>query len=190
MSWVLVCDTCAHGREIKTIGVMRPAPVPCAVCGVVLPAMQNGLSGGNPVRPEEVEEMRRLRPRPGQWLYSSCAGSDFGQILRVGLDANGQPVLDVRICDLNDLLHCENTDDEALWPWNPLTVARLEGAASVVLVDLLYKVHDAGTHLSVQCATPEGGCFRCSQCFMLFDDCADVLSPRRRSSRGPDDPPA
>ena len=46
VSWVLVCDTCAHGREIKTIGVMRPAPVPCAVCGVVLPAMQNGLSGG------------------------------------------------------------------------------------------------------------------------------------------------
>ena len=81
MSWVLVCDTCAHGREIKTIGVMRPAPVPCAVCGVVLPAMQNGLSGGNPVRPEEVEEMRRLRPGtdhcncqpPEYWLEKFAA---------------------------------------------------------------------------------------------------------------------
>ena len=172
--WQLVCKACTGRHEVRTIGVILSAPQRCAVCGTELPAMANGLSGGNPFWPEQVEEMRRLRPRPGQWLFSSCQGEDFGQILRVGLDANGQDILDVRLRDLNDILHCEDTDDDTMWPWNPLTMAKLEGAASVVLVVLLYTVHDAGTFVSVRCATPEGGCFRCSQSFMLFDEAFEV----------------
>jgi hypothetical protein len=58
MTWLLVCDACAEGEEIKTIGVMRKPPYACDVCGVALPLFENGYVNGNPAFPQQVEEIK------------------------------------------------------------------------------------------------------------------------------------
>lgn len=88
MTWELCCNEClkrereitGRSREIKTIGIMRRWPHPCAVCGHCLPAMVHAAGGyyeggvrvghyaeGSPVTEIDVKEIRdaMLRvPRP------------------------------------------------------------------------------------------------------------------------------
>jgi hypothetical protein len=58
MRWTLVCDGCARGEEIKTIGILRRAPTACGVCKEPLPLMSNGLSSGNPVGDDQLERLK------------------------------------------------------------------------------------------------------------------------------------
>jgi hypothetical protein len=67
LGWELICDGCANGMEIKTIGIMQRPPASCAACGKELSTTANGFADGKPVRPEQVSEARdRVRNERGR----------------------------------------------------------------------------------------------------------------------------
>jgi len=116
--------------------------------------------------------MTSVIPRVGQWLYSTCAAENYGQITRVGADANGAPVLDVRIADLEALNQYERRADG--WA-NPLTRLVVPAGTEVMLVDVQYRMQAGpdpdGSHLgTLEINGPVGGCYRCTRYFWLRDE--------------------
>lgn len=55
--WALICDACAKGHEIKTIGVLKKPPYDCYVCKGPLPMTADGYVAGNPWLIEDFDEV-------------------------------------------------------------------------------------------------------------------------------------
>ena len=107
-------------------------------------------------------------PKPGQFLRSSCAGEDIYEIVGAGKDENGFPTIDVRVLDVNDLLHFEHNDDgEPGGPkfFAPLTRAELPGV-SLILRGMQWHPGVVGGDVAIVVNAPKGGCFRC--CYLLW----------------------
>ncbi len=106
-----------------------------------------------------------MTPREGQYLYSTCNAADYGQIMRVGKDANGIDVIDILIRDPDDLIvQCE--EDPDFPEFHGLTSIRLSDGATITLVDVQWRVMGD----IIVCRTPGDGCFRCIECFWLHDE--------------------
>ncbi len=113
------------------------------------------------------EEARPKAPKPGHWLYASCSALDYGQILRVGKDANGMDIVDIRVLDASDLTWtplADNDKDSSEFGANPLIYAELPPGVHVILRDVQYRMSAAG---SIECDTPGNHCFRCTKFFIL-----------------------
>lgn len=52
-------------------------------------------------------------PKPGQYLHASCSDEDVYEIIGSGEDDNGAPTLDVRVIDLNEILHFRVARDDS-----------------------------------------------------------------------------
>lgn len=103
-------------------------------------------------------------PRAGQYLFSSCAGDDYGQITKVGEDGNGAPTIDIELYNITDALWIDEEDPD--FPF-PLTTVALMPEADVYLLNVQYKMLDDKT---IHCHTPGNGCFRCTKLFTLNDE--------------------
>jgi len=109
-------------------------------------------------------------PEAGDYLYASCAGCNYGQILRVGNDANGIPTIDIEIYCPNDLIWFEDSEFQ-----NPLTHLVLPNGTKVILRDVQWKPaggyegwDEAKTWVTlISCFTPGNGCYRCTKLFSL-----------------------
>jgi hypothetical protein len=128
-----------------------------------------------------------VAPKVGQYLYASCSATDYGRILAVGQDENGQNVLDILVYDMSDLLECP---PNAGWdrhhrdtpisliefplPW----LVKLEvPAGDVILRRVPWRPAEVphpqafmGEEPRIVCATPGNGCFRCTKLFFLNDE--------------------
>ena len=109
-------------------------------------------------------------PKVGQWLYSSCSASSYGEILNVGNDGNGSNVIDIRVCDIDDFAYIEyemdDSSDSNFIVNPPLTTAELPKGVNVILRNVQYKLM---TDEYIECNTPGNGCFRCTKLFRLTD---------------------
>jgi|ERR1700747_814389 len=114
-----------------------------------------------------------MKPKRGQWLFSSCAGEDYGQITHVGKDDNDTDIIDIRIRDPQELCHVQfNDKPSGEWPDPPLTRFELPPGASIVLRDVQYKMlpdQDGYGNQYIVCNTPVVGCYRCASLFALHD---------------------
>lgn len=112
-------------------------------------------------------------PEVDDYLYASCAGEDYGQILRVGKDPNGVPIIDIELYNPQDLIWFKDSDFQ-----NPLTEIELPPDTKVILRDLQWK--PAGGYESwdeekswitlISCFTPGNGCYRCTKLFSLHKE--------------------
>jgi hypothetical protein len=112
-------------------------------------------------------------PKVGQWLFASCSAEDYGQILALGTDANGADVMDIRICNPQDLLRFEHSPDEHNGWVAPLTLLDLPEGTPVILRAVQWE--RSGD--CVVCNTPSNGCFRCTKLFWLRDAPTTGLPP-------------
>jgi hypothetical protein len=111
----------------------------------------------------------------GKFLYSTCAGRTFGKIDSQYKDENNCDVIDVIINDINDILHFRSRSDGESEFDAHLTQADINcdsGNPTVVLKRVGYILSKTldGHSLNIKINTPDGGCFRCSQCFLIEDD--------------------
>jgi hypothetical protein len=107
-----------------------------------------------------------ITPKPGQYLWSSCAADDYGKILSVGQDANGVDSMDIELCQLGleDLLSFE----EGLDP-PPLTRLVVQGTA--ILRDVQWKMGaEYEGEWTVILNSPGEGCYRCTKLLWLHDE--------------------
>jgi hypothetical protein len=99
----------------------------------------------------------------GDMLYSTCAGENYGKILGVYRDENGEPVIDIEVFNINDVVHFmsnasgEDVGFETYW-----SHAELPEGVNLILRAVGYKLEDSQVVINI-----EGGCFRCSRCFLL-----------------------
>lgn len=121
------------------------------------------------------------RPRVGQWLYATCSAADYGQVMAVYQDANGQEVIDIRVLDVQDLLQCP---DNAGWDSHhrdareldfelPWLVELLVPPGEVLLKAVPWKPGPRRAEdgrWTIECATPGNGCFWCHKLFWLEDE--------------------
>lgn len=108
-------------------------------------------------------------PKVGQYLYATCAGDNYGKIVAVGQDANGTPIIDIEVFDLNELL---DYDDDVDWPEPVLTQLEVPAGLTFVLRNLQYEMIPVDWEVCsylIRCNTPGNGCFRCTKQFMLND---------------------
>jgi hypothetical protein len=113
-------------------------------------------------------------PRPGHYLHASCSDADVYEIVGSGKDGNGHQTIDVRVIDLNEILHFEHDEDakgdgsDGKWV-APLTDAELPDGVHVVLRGMQWRAAGAGydnvEHIVVN--GPEGGCYRCCYLFSV-----------------------
>lgn len=109
-------------------------------------------------------------PKVGDYLYATCAGEDYGQIIGVGKDANDIPTLDIEVYNPDDML---SYDDEI----NPLTRLELPPNTKVILRDVQWKHlqgweafdEDKSWVTRIECYTPGNNCYRCTKAFSLSD---------------------
>jgi len=116
-----------------------------------------------------TDDQSRL-PEVGDYLYASCPGCDFGQIVGVGKDANDAPTIDIELYEPGDLIWFEDNDFQ-----NPLTRLELPEGTKVILRDVQWK--PAGAYegwdeakswvTTITCFTPGNGCYRCTKLFSL-----------------------
>lgn len=116
-------------------------------------------------------------PRVGQWLYATCSAQNYGQIIGVGADSNGQPTIDIRVEDPNDLIDCPSCDDVFEEPnpdefCNPLTTLEVPADVKLILRKVLWKSRgktlDRDCDL-IECNTPTEGCYRCVKLFRVHE---------------------
>lgn len=119
-------------------------------------------------------------PKVGQWLYSTCSASDYGEVVAVYQDANGQEVIDVRVFDPQDLLQCPDNagrdshhrDRRSLDFELPWLVELVLPPGEVLLKAVPWmpgrRTEDGKS--TIVCATPGNGCYRCHKLFWLEDE--------------------
>jgi hypothetical protein len=102
----------------------------------------------------------------GQYLLATCS-QVFYEILRVDSDANGAPVIDLKVDDINDFIDREEWDE--LTP--NLVYWQVDGP--IIMKDLQYRFraeYSLGADwIVVECNTPCDGCNRCVKSFVLRD---------------------
>lgn len=106
-------------------------------------------------------------PRPGQFLYASCAGENIYEVLKVYHDDNHADVLDVRVLDLNEVVSFGSSGGvEAIkkgeWDANPLTRIDVSPGATVTFRGLLWRPASERYPELIEVAGPPGLCYRCS----------------------------
>ena len=130
-------------------------------------------------------------PKVGDYLYASCSAETYGPVLRVGKDANGEDVLDIRL-PLNDFI-TYRTDGDTQPTWHDkyqtamvkndpslgimadkleelgFDVADLRAliGGTVLFKDLLWKSAEWVTEPAINLCTPKGGCYRCTELFWI-----------------------
>ncbi len=117
----------------------------------------------------EVSEIP-VAPKVGQYLFSSCAGSDYGRIISVGNDANKRQTIDIEIFGPNDLISCEGDNDPDSPQWPVLTTLEVPEGVNLILRNVQWEIKgatDFGT--MIECNTPGNGCYRCTKLFTLQD---------------------
>lgn len=105
-------------------------------------------------------------PIVGQYLYSTCAGEDYGQIIGVGLDDNGTPVIDILLSNVNDIAWTEDEDED--FPNPDLHSVELPKETPVKLKNVQYRM--AAEQNIIICRTPGNGCYRCTKMFWLQNE--------------------
>lgn len=113
-------------------------------------------------------------PKPGQYLHASCSDEDVYEIIGSGEDDNGAPTLDVRVIDLNEILHFRDDNGrkgasaEDRWD-HPLTRAELPEGVHVVLRGVQWRETTRGYEgvVRVNVNAPEGGCYGCCYLFSV-----------------------
>lgn len=113
-------------------------------------------------------------PKPGQFLYASCAGENIYEVLKSYKDDNGAPVLDVRVLDLNEVVSFgdgNGVEDIAKGKWdaNPLTRIELPPGTTVIFRGLLWRAANAEYPKLIEVAGPPGLCYRCSILMSIED---------------------
>jgi len=103
----------------------------------------------------------------GKLLHASCSAEDYGRIVAIGEDDNGQPCIDIQLFHPNDLVDCG--DDEHSGSENPLTRLELSPGATLVLRAVHYKMYEQYPGM-IMCNTPGNGCERCTKLFSLTDE--------------------
>jgi hypothetical protein len=114
------------------------------------------------------------QPKVGHYLHASCSDRDVYEILGSGEDANGVPTIDVRVLDLNEILHFEHDNDakgdgsDEKW-FAPLTHAELPDGVFIILRGMQWRLTDSGYDNveRIVVNAPEGGCYRCSYLFSV-----------------------
>jgi hypothetical protein len=113
---------------------------------------------------------------PGYQVFSSCRAETAGEVLRVGPDANGEPVVDLYVADLNEFMggRWESTSDmmqvRALADYKEGKCCPLPG----VFVDLQWKMSSQDY---IELNTPGDGCHRCTSGFMLIAPGGEYYTP-------------
>lgn len=107
--------------------------------------------------------MKKLKE--GQLLYRGCSCDEFARILRVGVDSNDTPVLDIELVDanLNDIMYFRKVNEEI--PNNASIV--LPKDFKVKIVDVPYTQDEQGIELYV---ASEELCHRCTGRFYPHDE--------------------
>lgn len=110
-------------------------------------------------------------PEPGDYLYASCAGEDYGQILAVGQDSNGAPTLDIEVYQPHDLIDFVDDDLNN----TVLTELELPPNTKVILRHVQWRpaggfegwTEDEPWVTLIVCRTPGNHCYRCTKLFSL-----------------------
>lgn len=111
-------------------------------------------------------------PKSGHYLHASCSDTDVYEIIGSGVDDNGTPTIDVRVIDLNEIIHFEhdnNAKDNDTWV-NPLTRVELQPGTHVILRGMQWRSTDTPGYDDVENIIvngPVGGCFRCCYLFSV-----------------------
>lgn len=107
------------------------------------------------------------KPEVGLYLFSSCAGEDYGQIVGVGKDENQTPTIDIELTCVGDIAWTEEEDSD--FPHPDLQEVDLPKGTKVILRKVQYRMLDPwsdGTQL-INCRRPGNGCYRCTKMFAL-----------------------
>ena len=115
------------------------------------------------------------QPQPGHFLHASCSAEDVYEIIGAGADANGAPTIDVRVIDVNEIIHYEHDNDakgdgsDEKW-FAPLTTAELPAGVHLILRGLQWRQVPAGYDDVVRIVVngPVGGCYRCCYLFGVY----------------------
>lgn len=111
--------------------------------------------------------MKITEPEVGHYLHASCSAEDYGRILAVGADENGAPTIDIEVLHPQDLISCDDDDDDE-FESPTLTTLELPPGTKVILRNLQWrKLGDWDETISIVCNTPGNGCFRCTKLFSL-----------------------
>ena len=120
------------------------------------------------------EKTMGFEPKAGQYLHASCSDADVYKVIGSGLDENGAPTIDVRVLDLNEILHFEHDNDASPGDKDkwvaPLTNAELPEGVHVILRGMQWRSTDAGYDdvERIVVNAPEGGCYRCCYLFSVY----------------------
>lgn len=108
-------------------------------------------------------------PKPGQFLYASCAGENIYEVLKVYHDENHADVLDVRVLNLNEVVSFGSGGgmkalERGDWGANPLTRIEIPEGTPVIFRALLWRASDPNPKYPemIEVAGPPGLCYRCS----------------------------
>lgn len=105
-------------------------------------------------------------PKIGQFLWSSCAGESYGEIVDVGIDPNNVPTIAIKLKHASDIAWTEDEDEN--FPYPDLSFVDLPKDITIILRDVQYVLKDWDDSLQVIiCRTPGNGCFRCTKLFRL-----------------------
>lgn len=116
---------------------------------------------------QQKEEPPFLDPKPGQYLWASCAGDNYGRVIAVGVDGNGAPTIDIELKSVGDLISSEDDDE---WPNPDLTQAEVPEGVKVILRNVQWRAGFVSDGIStIHCRTPGNGCYRCTKFFWLYD---------------------
>lgn len=121
-----------------------------------------------------MKDPRDQAPKVGDYLYASCAGEDYGQVITVGQDGNDFPTIDIEIYDINELISCGENNGGG-FPENDLTRLELPPNTKVILRAVQWIQASGWEHWSedkhwvscIVCNTPGSNCFRCTKLFSL-----------------------
>lgn len=113
-------------------------------------------------------------PAPGVYLYASCSAEEYGRIVAVGEDSNGNPTIDIEVLHPNDLIDCE---DEEGGEWeHALTWLEVPAGVTLILRDVQYRIDPSKSPeypAVIICNTPGNSCFRCTKMFTMYTDTLD-----------------
>lgn len=109
-----------------------------------------------------------MKPKIGQYLYSTCSAEDYGKVLAIGVDGNGANVISIELNHAADITWCE--DDSEEFPSPDLSRIEVLAEIKLILIDIQYREFNNEHEDSVIiCRTPGNGCFRCTKMFWLKD---------------------
>lgn len=113
------------------------------------------------------ENYKQTIPLVGQYLYSSCAGDDYGKIIKVGKDSNGVDCIDIELKNPDDILSFENVSEGGGFGNHALTTLEVPENIKLILRDVQYKKLNYDWCFAIECNTPGDGCHRCTKAFVV-----------------------